>query len=134
MSIENYADLITTAKNETNPQRLLFVFAKAVLPDDATPEEKAAFEKGEGGALDPILCVDKTPEEAASFATLVAEAETTGHSWDVAFISAMSGHAGQTLNSDECIQPLNMMVEQIRLGKISQFLAISRDGELIEIY
>jgi len=134
MSIENYADLITTAKNETNPQRLLFVFAKAVLPDDATPEEKAAFEKGEGGALDPILCVDKTPEEAASFATLVAEAETTGHSWDVAFISAMSGHAGQTLNSDECVQPLNMMVEQIRLGKISQFLAISRDGELIEIY
>lgn len=134
MSIENYADLITTAKNETNPQRLLFVFAKAVLPDDATPEEKAAFEKGEGGALDPILCVDKTPEEAASFPTLVAEAETTGHSWDVAFISAMSGHAGQTLNSDECVQPLNMMVEQIRLGKISQFLAISRDGELIEIY
>ncbi|WP_027849062.1 hypothetical protein [Marinospirillum minutulum] len=134
MSIENYADLITTAKNETNPQRLLFVFAKAVLPDDATPEEKAAFEKGEGGALDPILCVDKTPEEAASFATLVAEAETTGHSWDVAFISAMSGHAGQALNSDECVQPLNMMVEQIRLGKISQFLAISRDGELIEIY
>lgn len=134
MSIENYADLITTAKNETNPQRLLFVFAKAVLPDDATPEEKAAFEKGEGGALDPILCVDKTPEEAASFATLVAEAETTGHSWDVAFISAMSGHAGQALNSDKCVQPLNMMVEQIRLGKISQFLAISRDGELIEIY
>ncbi len=134
MSIETYSDLITAAKNELNPQRLLFVFARAVLPDDATPEEKAAFEKGEGGALDPILCVDKTPEEAASFATLVAEAETTGHSWDVAFISAMSGRAGQELNSDECVQPLNMMVEQIRLGKISQFLAISREGEFIEIY
>jgi len=134
MSIQNYADLIKTAQQEPNPQRLLFVFARAVLPDDATTEEKLAFEKGEGGALDPILCVDKTPDEAASFATLIAEAETTGHSWNIAFVSAMSGHAGQELNSDECIQPLNMMVEQIRLGKISQFLAISREGEFIEIY
>lgn len=134
MSIENYTDLINIAKNEPNPQRLLFVFAKAVLPDDATPKEKAAFEQGEGGALDPILCVDKTPDEAASFATLIKEAETTGHSWDIAFVSAMSGHAGQKLNTDECTQPLNMMVEQIRLGKISQFLALGRDGELIEIY
>lgn len=134
MSIQNYTDFIKIAKQEPNPQRLLFVFARAVLPDDATPEEKAAFERGEGGALDPILCVDKTPVEAASFATLVAEAETTGHPWDIAFVSAMSGRAGQELNSDECVQPLNMMVEQIRLGKISQFLAISREGELIQIY
>jgi len=120
MPIENYADLISIANKEINPQRLL--------------KEKADFEQGKGGALDPVLCVDKSPDEAASFATLVAEAETTGHTWDIAFISAMSGQAGQTLNSDECIQPLNRMVEKIRLGEISHFLAVSREGEFIELY
>ena len=35
------------------------------LPDDATPAQRARFEAGQGGALVPLMCVDKTPQELA---------------------------------------------------------------------
>ena len=59
--ISSYSDLIQASYSQQEPQRLLFVFCRAELPDEASPEEKAAFERGEGGALTPVVCVDKTP-------------------------------------------------------------------------
>lgn len=71
--ISSYSDLIQASYSQQEPQRLLFVFCRAELPDEASPEEKAAFERGEGGALTPVVCVDKTPDEAPDFATLHEE-------------------------------------------------------------
>ena len=42
-----------------NRSGLLFVFAGAELPDDATPEQRQRFAEGAGGALVPLMCVDK---------------------------------------------------------------------------
>jgi hypothetical protein len=134
MNIETYSDLIRVAGLQTEPQRLLFVFATAELPDGATAEQISQFERGEGGALSPVLCVDKLPSEVADFGTLVDESKHTGIHWDVAFVSAMGGRGGVQPNSDEAEQPLKMMMEQIQAGMIAQFLALSRDGEIIELY
>ena len=57
--IGSYSDLIKATQTEQEPQRLLFVFCRAELPDDASAEERVAFEQGEGGALTPVICVDK---------------------------------------------------------------------------
>lgn len=38
MNIESYADLIREANAQTEPQRLMFVFAKAELPKGYTEE------------------------------------------------------------------------------------------------
>ena len=62
MTISNFDDLLKTARQQTQPQRLLFVFASADLPEDATSAQRASFLAGQGGALVPNLCVDKTPE------------------------------------------------------------------------
>ena len=43
--ISSYSDLIKATQSEQEPQRLLFVFCRAELPDDASAEEKAAFEQ-----------------------------------------------------------------------------------------
>ena len=51
VEISNFDDLLRAARAQPQPQRLLFVFAGAELPDDSTPEQRAAFESGEGGAL-----------------------------------------------------------------------------------
>ncbi|MFO7704843.1 MAG: ribonucleotide reductase subunit alpha [Halopseudomonas sp.] len=134
MNIESYSDLINAAAMQTEPQRLLFVFATAELPEGATAEQISQFEKGEGGTLSPVLCVDKLPSEVDDFGILVAESERTGIHWDVAFVSAMSGRGGIQPNSDEAEQPLKMMMEQIQAGMIAQFLALSRDGEIIQLY
>ncbi|WP_373187123.1 ribonucleotide reductase subunit alpha [Halopseudomonas sp.] len=134
MNIQSYPDLIRAADMQPEPQRLLFVFAAAELPDGATAEQISQFEQGEGGALTPVLCVDKLPAEVADFHVLVAESEQTGLHWDIAFVSAMSGRGGMQPNSDEAEQPLKMMMEQIQAGMVAQFLALSRDGQIIQLY
>ncbi|MAA94368.1 MAG: ribonucleotide reductase subunit alpha, partial [Rheinheimera sp.] len=44
MNIESYADLIRAAGIQDEPQRLLFVFAKAELPNGFTDSQKNNFE------------------------------------------------------------------------------------------
>lgn len=131
--MEYFSDLLAAARAEPEPQRLLLVFAAAELPRDATPAERAAFERGEGGALAPVLCVDKRPEEIADFAALCAESEHTAQRWDILFVAAMSGRGGHPPNSDEAVQPLRMMVEQIKGGQIARFLAVDRTGQLVQL-
>ena len=128
MSITCYADLITAANAQAEPQRLLFVFARAELPDDATAIQKQGFAAGHGGALAPVVCVDKLPAEQPSFAGLVEESAKTGFDWDIVFVTTMSGRAGIAPSSDEAAQALKMMVESVRQGGIASFLAFDRAG------
>jgi hypothetical protein len=131
--ISSYDDLIEATRGQPEPQRLLFVFCRAELPEDASAEEKAAFERGEGGALTPVICVDKTPDEAPDFTVLGDESRATGQSWDVVFVAAMSGRGGIPPTTDETQQPLNMMVESIRLGHISNYLPLDTSGNAVSL-
>lgn len=133
MTITNFDDLLQAAKAQTEPQLLLFVFTKAELPEDATQIEKENFAKGVGGTLTPVVCVDKTPNELSSFSALLQESKKTGQDWDVVFISSMSGHGGIAPNSDQAEQPLQMMVQAIQAGGVSNFLAFSKSGEILQI-
>lgn len=133
MTLRNFSDLLLAARQQPEPQRLLFVFAAAELPRDATAEEKAMFERGEGGALAPRLCVDKTPDEIESFAGLREESTRTGIDWDILFVAAMSGRGSFAPNPDEAVQPLKMMVEAIKAGRVGEFLAVTRNGELVQL-
>ncbi|SFR44799.1 hypothetical protein SAMN04488073_1396 [Marinobacter gudaonensis] len=131
--ISSYKDLIQASRSQQEAQRLLYVFCRAELPDEASAEEKAAFERGEGGALTPVICVDKTPEEAPDFGALVEESRATGQSWDVVFIAAMSGRGGMAPSTDEAQQPLTMMVESIRLGHIGNYLPLDTQGNAVSL-
>ncbi len=55
MEISTFSDLLSAARAQQEPQRLLFVFTAAELADDSTDEERGRFEAGEGGALVPIM-------------------------------------------------------------------------------
>ncbi len=55
-----FEQLLTLANQQSEPQRLLFVFLKAVLPTESTAEELERFEASKGGQLQPMMCVDKT--------------------------------------------------------------------------
>lgn len=134
MSISSFADLLQAAQEQPAPQRLLFVFAASELPDDASEEERARFEAGEGGALRPVMTVDKLPAEVASFDALREESKGTGAHWDVVFVASLSGRGGMVPNSDEADQPLQMMVQAIHSGNVGQFLAFRRDGEIISFF
>lgn len=131
--IESYPDLIDAADAQPEPQRFLFVFCRAELPEDASGDQKARFERGEGGALSPVICVDKPLQEARRFDQLAEESRATGQAWDVVFVAALSGRGGQAPSSDEAQQPLQMMVETLRLGNVGNYLAFSRDGNLLTV-
>ena len=131
MNISNFDDLLRAARAQPEPQRLLFVFAQAVLPDDSTPEQRARFEAGEGGALAPLMAVDKTPEEMETFTALVEESRQLGAGWEVVFVGALSGRAGRPPTSRDADPPLQRMVESIKAGSIGSFIPFDRHGEAL---
>lgn len=131
--MQTFDDLLLAARQQPEPQRLLFVFASAELPPDANEQERKLFEAGQGGALAPMVCVDKLPDEVASFAALKVESLAALPRWDILFVSAMDGRGGHAPNSDEAAQPLRMMVEQIKGGRIASFIAVDGDGRLVEL-
>lgn len=133
MTIRTFTDLLVAARTQQEPQRLLLVFAVAELPRDSGAEERAAYERGEGGALNPVVCVDKLAAEIESFEALKTESREAISRWDILFVAALDGRAGVAPNSDEAAGPLRMMVESIKAGRIADFLTIDRDGELVQL-
>ncbi|MGJ7458807.1 ribonucleotide reductase subunit alpha [Halomonas sp. MA07-2] len=133
MAITNFSDLINEARLQPDAQRLLFVFTRAELPDNPTPEQRQKFEQGEGGVLTPALCVDKAPEELSDMAALVAESKETGIEWDIVFVGALSGHGGEAPSAEQAEAQLQRMVESLKMGNVEAFLALDRQGQAVQI-
>jgi len=131
--LHSYAEFIQLAQTQAEPQRLLWVLAKAELPNGYTELQRLDFEAGFGGALEPVLCVDKLPAEVADFGQLVQESAETGVHWDIAFVGSLSGRAGHAPSSDEAEQPLRFMLKKIQSGMIADFLAFDRQGQLVSL-
>ena len=128
MTIASFDDLLRSARAQDTPQRLLFVFTAASVPDDATPDQHARFKAGEGGTLTPLMCVDKTPDELTSFEALFDESRLLGTAWDIVFVAAMAGSAGRGPTSLEAEAPLQRMVEAIKSGRIGGFIPFDAAG------
>lgn len=133
MTIRTFGELLDAAHAQAEPQRLLLVFAVAEAPRDGTGEEKAAFARGEGGALTPVVCVDKLAADITSFAALKEESRAAISRWDILFVAALDGRAGVAPNSDEAAGPLKMMLESIKVGRIADFVTVDSDGELVRL-
>ena len=129
MNITSFDDLVRAARAQPEPQRLLFVFANAEMPDDCTPEQRASFEAGQGGALVPLMSVDKDPEELDTFAALAAESQQFAPQWDIVFVASLSGSNGQAPTSADADRSLQHMIESIKTGAFGAFLPFDTDGE-----
>ncbi len=133
INITDYESLLLAAKEQPEPQRLLFVFLKASLPKDHKSDEEKNFQAGRGGELEPIMCVDKTLNELGSFADLVAESENMGQDWQIVLVACLSGRNGIVPTSDEATKPLEMMVQTVEKGgNLSNFLAFDKTGDPIQ--
>jgi len=128
MNIAHFDDLLAAARQQPEPQRLLFVFAAAELPEGSTPEQAARFEAGQGGALAPLMCVDKAPEEVASFAVLAQESSQFGQPWSLVFVAGLSGRGGRAPTEQEAEAPLQRMVEDIKRGALGSYLPFNAQG------
>lgn len=131
-TIINYDALLKAAAQQTEPQRLLFVFAQPELPDDHGKDEAERFHAGQGGALNPIMYVDKTLEELSTFSALVSESQQMKKQWQIVFVGALAGRNGQLPSSEEAQATLDIMAKSIQMGAVSNFLAYDRDGNSVQ--
>ena len=133
MDITHFDDFPAAAGQQPEPQRLLFTFAVSELPSDASAAQRAAFERGEGGALVPAACVDKTLDELSTFAAFADEAQQFGLDWVIVFATSLSGHAGAAPSAADAEEPLRRMVAMIKAGDIESLLPFNRQGEPVRL-
>ena len=133
MNISSYEDLLKAANAQAAPQRMLFVFAEAELPGDHSKDQQERYKARKGGALTPVVCVDKLASEQCSFASLVEESRQTGKSWDIVFVACMDAKPGLGHDGDDTERTLKSMVKSIQDGSIGKFLAFNQQGELIRL-
>lgn len=128
--IDSFAGLIQAAREQPEPQRLLFVFARPVLPDDHDAAQAERFRQGQGGALQPLMCVDREPAELSSLEALAAEAPDPEQDWQVVLVAALSGRDGRPPSDDDATHGLNTMIKTIHAGgDLSGFVAFDRNGQ-----
>jgi hypothetical protein len=129
VGISSFDDLLRAAREQPEPQRLLFVFAGAELPGDSTAEQRTRFEAGQGGVLTPLMSVDQVPSELGTFAALVEESRQFGHDWAIVFVASLSGRRGRPPTPEEAGRSLQYMIESIKAGAIGSFLPFDRQGQ-----
>ena len=130
----HFDQLRRAAAEQPDPQQLLFVFAAAELPDDATPAQRRRFAAGGGGALAPLMCVAKRPDELTGFDAFVAEARDAGPAWQVVFAAGLSGRGGRAPTQPQVEQALQAMVERVRGGVFDGMLALDAAGEPLRFF
>lgn len=133
MDITNFDDLLRAAREQPQPQRLLFVFMGAELPDASTPDQRAAFAAGHSGALAPLMCVDKAPESLTGFAALLDESRAAGPDWALVFAAALAGAGGRPPSPVEVESALQRMVDLVKTGSHANFIPFNRDGRAVRL-
>lgn len=132
MELHHFDDLLTAARAQPEPQRLLLVFAEAGLPPGATAAQRRAYEAGEGGVLNLLMCVDKDPHELASFAALAEEARRAGPPWSLMFAAALAGRAGQAPTEQDVQSALENLVKRIQGGQVEGLLPFNPEGRVVQ--
>lgn len=131
MEISSFDDLLRAARAQPEPQKLLFVFAGADLPEDCTPEQRANFEAGTGGTLVPLMSVDKLPGDIDSFEGLVDESYRYAPAWAVVFVAGLAGRGGAAPSIEETDKALSDMIESVKAGRFGAYLPFDRHGETV---
>ena len=126
-----FEHLLASASAQTDPQVLLFVFAGAELPSDATPAQRKSFEQGRGGELTPLMCVEKELGDLSTFDALVSESREVGPPWQVVFAAGLSGANGRPPSGSVVEKALNSMVDRVQHGAVQGLLALSATGEVL---
>ena len=129
----HFQQLLLAAADQPEPQRLLFVFARADLPERASREQRDRFNAGRGGTLTPLMCVDKAPIDLADFDALLAESRLAGPPWQVVFAAGLSGAEGRPSTEAEIGPALEKMINAVWTGGVGEFAAFNPSGEPIQI-
>jgi hypothetical protein len=128
MKISKFDDFLLAASQQVHAQRLLLVFATDELPNNPTPEQRAAFEQGAGGTLVPAMSVHKTLDEVGNFDQFKLQASHLTRPWRVLFATSLSGKGEDLPSLADAERFLGTMTEAVRRGRIEGLIAFNADG------
>lgn len=132
IDIIDYKTLLAVGRQQKDPQRFLFVFLQALLPDEHNETDLQRFQSGQGGELQAIMCVDKDLAELTDFADLVTESQQMEQDWSMVLVACLSGVNGVLPTAAEAEQPLKNMVQTVQNGgDLSKYLAFDKQGILL---
>lgn len=132
IEITDFKSLLEVGRQQIDPQRFLFVFLQASLPDEYNAADEQRFHAGQGGELKAIMCVDKDLAELTSFANLVSESEQMEQDWSMVLVACLGGMNGMTPTAEDAEQPLKMMVQTVQNGgDLTKYLAFDKQGALL---
>lgn len=131
--IRDFDSFLAAADEQPEPQRLLFVFVKTVLPEDADEAEVARYEAGRGGGLLPVMYVDKQPGEVTDFAALREESRQQGEDWQIVLAAALMGGDGHVPTDEDVDRAFSSIIKNIHAGgDLSGMVAFDRDGDPVQ--
>ncbi|WP_293266372.1 ribonucleotide reductase subunit alpha [Neptunomonas sp.] len=107
-----FTKLLEASKQQDQPQRLLMLFARA-----EGAKKKKDNASHETGTVTPLMCVDKLPEEIASFEALIAEADAIESDWSFVLIAGLGGVDGEAPPTEAAEQYLNQMANDLMMGQ-----------------
>lgn len=125
--VSNFESLIQAAKAQSQPQRLLFLFAKA-------EEEASSRAQEHRGTLTPLMCVDKLPEELTSFEDFKDEADNISPDWDFMLAVGLSGQNGVAPTTESAEPFLNQMISNLTSGQdLTRYVIFDRENNPVLI-
>ena len=120
--ISSFNELLQAASQQDDAQRLLLLFANA---ESSSKKHKST----QRGTISPVMCVDKLPEEIASFEALSEEADAISKDWNFVFIAGLSGKGDVAPTTEEADPYLNKMTNDLASGQdMSQYVVFDRSG------
>lgn len=126
--MKTFKELLALTYEQEQPQRLMFLFANA---ESKNPKKS---KKHQQGTIEPVMCVDKLPEELTTFAALKAEADSIEKNWNFVFIASLSGEDGMTPSEDDAEPFLNKMANDVQTGNnVGRYVIYDRDENPIEL-
>ena len=131
-TITDYQSLLAVGRQQTEPQRFLFVFLQASLPADHDEADAQSFHSGQGGQLNAIMCVDKDLDELTDFTDLLTESKQMEQDWSIVLVGCLSGKNGIQPTAEESEQALKMIVQAVQNGgDLAKYLAFDKQGSLL---
>lgn len=133
IEITGFQSLLDAARGEPDPQQFLFVFARTELPDEHDSQQAQRFRSGQGGALVPVMYVDKMSGELTTFEDLVTESQQMSDNWQVVIVAILGGFNGQPPAPDQTEDAFKNLIGTLKAGgNMDQLLAFDRDGEPLQ--
>ncbi|TMP29085.1 ribonucleotide reductase subunit alpha [Pseudoalteromonas rubra] len=120
--MSKFQELLTMSRYQPEPVKLLMLFTKANVESASNDVNK--------GFIEPVMCVDKLPNELSDYEALCKEADVINPDWDLVFLTSINADVDSSIID----KSMKSMVSDVQTGKnTSMYVVLDRQDNLVEL-